>query len=173
MTAEQLGLLFGVAGQREESAFVHDVTTGFTALVDGLAQKSTVVLVFEDLHTLRPMMLDLIERLGAKGARGSRRALVVALARPELLESRPSWGTSSGNSVLVHLDPLSTEESIELVRAAGGDKINDLESAAIAERAGGNPYFIIETTGMLMNQAGVAPARGATASVPRSSTTSR
>ena len=161
VTAERLGLLFGVAGQREESAFVHDVTTGFIALVDGLAQKSTVVLVFEDLHTLRPMMLDLIERLGAKGARGSRRALVVALARPELLESRPSWGTSSGNSVLVHLDPLSSEESIDLVRAAGGDQINDLESAAIAERAGGNPYFIIETTGMLMNQTGAAPARGA------------
>ena len=161
VTAEQLGLLFGVAGQREESAFVHDVTTGFVALVDGLAQKSTVVLVFEDLHTLRPMMLDLIERLGAKGARGSRRALVVALARPELLESRPSWGTSSGNSVLVHLDPLSSADSIELVRAAGGDQINDLESAAIAERAGGNPYFIIETTGMLMNQAGAVPPRGA------------
>jgi class 3 adenylate cyclase/tetratricopeptide (TPR) repeat protein len=161
VTAERLGLLFGVAGQREESAFVHDVTTGFIALVDGLAQKGTVVLVFEDLHTLRPMMLDLIERLGAKGARGSRRALVVGLARPELLEARPSWGTSSGNAVLVHLDPLSSEESIELVRAAGGDKIDDLESAAIAARAGGNPYFIIETTGMLMNEAGSAPARGA------------
>ena len=160
-TAERLGLLFGVAGQREESAFVHDVTTGFIALVDGLAQKGTVVLVFEDVHTLRPMMLDLIERLGAKGARGSRRALIVALARPELLEARPSWGTSSGNAVLVHLDPLSSEESMELVHAAGGDKIDELESAAIAARAGGNPYFIIETTGMLMNEAGVAPARGA------------
>ena len=161
VTAQRLGLLFGVAGQREESAFVHDVTTGFIALVDGLAQRGTVVLLFEDLHTLRPMMLDLIERLGAKGARGSRRALVVALSRPELLEARPSWGTSSGNAVLVHLDPLSSEESMELVRAAGGDKINDLESAAIAARAGGNPYFIIETTGMLMNEAGAAPARGA------------
>ena len=160
-TAQRLGLLFGVAGQREESAFVHDVTTGFIALVDGLAQKGTVVLVFEDVHTLRPMMLDLIERLGAKGSRGSRRILVVALSRPELLDARPSWGTSSGNAVLVHLDPLSSEESMELVHAAGGDKIDDLESAAIAARAGGNPYFIIETTGMLMNEAGAAPARGA------------
>ena len=161
LTAERLGLLFGVAGQREESAFVHDVTSGFVALVDGLAQKGTVLLVFEDLHTLRPMMLDLIERLGAKGARGARRALVVALARPELLDARPSWGTSSGNAILVHLDPLSSQESIELVRAAGGDQIDDLESAVIAERAGGNPYFIIETTGMLMNEAGSAPGRGA------------
>jgi tetratricopeptide (TPR) repeat protein len=160
VTAERLGLLFGVAGQREESAFVHDVTTGFIALVDGLAQKGTVVLVFEDLHTLRPIMLDLIERLGAKGARGSRRVVVVGLARPELLDARPSWGTSSGNSVLVHLEPLSSEESIELVRAAGGDQIDDVESATIAARAGGNPYFIIETTGMLINEAGL-PGHGA------------
>ena len=160
-TTERLALLFGVAGQREESAYVHDVTSGFIALMDGLAQKGTVVLVFEDVHSLRPMMLDLIERLGAKGTRGPRRALVVALARPDLLDARPSWGTSSGNAILVHLDPLSTEESIELVRAAGGNQIDDLESAAIAERAGGNPYFIIETTGMLMSEGGASPGGGA------------
>jgi class 3 adenylate cyclase/tetratricopeptide (TPR) repeat protein len=160
-TVEQLALLFGLAGQREESAFVPDVTAGFVALVDGLAKSSTVVLVFEDVHTLRPVMLDLIERLGAKGSRGPRRALIVALARPELLEVRSSWGSSSGNAVLVRLDPLSTEESIELVRASAGGRIDDVESAAIAERAGGNPYFIIETTGMLMTGGGAGPARGA------------
>jgi class 3 adenylate cyclase/tetratricopeptide (TPR) repeat protein len=163
-TVERLALLFGMARSREESAFVHDVTTGFVALVDGLAQKGAVVLVFEDVHTLRPVMLDLIERLGAKGARGPRRALVLALARSELLEARPSWGSSSGNAVLVRLDPLSTEESIELVRHAGGDQIDEAESAAIAERAGGNPYFIIETTGMLMTDG--AGAAGGAASLP-------
>ena len=161
VTVERLGLLFGLAGRREESAFVHDVTTGFVGLVDGLAQKGTVVLVFEDVHTLRPAMLDLIERLGAKGSRGPRRVLVVALARSELLDARPSWGSSSGNAIMVRLDPLSSEESIELVRAAGGDRIDDAESAAIAERAGGNPYFIIETTGMLMSNGSASPAGGA------------
>jgi class 3 adenylate cyclase/tetratricopeptide (TPR) repeat protein len=159
-TVERLALLFGLAGPREETAFVHDVTTGFAALVDGIAQKGPVVLVFEDVHTLQPVMLDLIERLVAKGARGPRRALVIALARPELLEDRPSWGSSGGNAVLVRLDPLSTEESIELVRHSGGDQIDDAECAAIAERAGGNPYFIIETTGMLMTDAGIGAAGG-------------
>jgi class 3 adenylate cyclase/tetratricopeptide (TPR) repeat protein len=159
-TVERLALLFGVAGRREETAFVHDVTTGFFALVDGLAQKGTVVLVFEDVHTLRPVMLDLIERLGSRANRGPRRALVIALARPELLEVRPSWGSSGGNAVLVRLDPLSIDESIELVRHAGGDQIDDAESAAIAQRAGGNPYFIIETTGMLMDEAGLTAASG-------------
>jgi class 3 adenylate cyclase/tetratricopeptide (TPR) repeat protein len=157
---ERLALLFGMTGKREETAFVHDVTTGFIALIDGLAQKSAVVVMFEDVHTLRPVMLDLIERLGAKGTRGPRRALVVALARPELLEARPSWGSASGNAVLVRLDPLSPEESIELVRAAGGNQIDDSSSATIADRAGGNPYFIIETTGMLMTDGGVG-SRGA------------
>jgi class 3 adenylate cyclase/tetratricopeptide (TPR) repeat protein len=160
-TVERLALLFGMAGRRDESAFVHDVTTGFIALVDGLAQKGTVVLLFEDVHTLKPAMLDLIERVGAKRAQGQRRALVLALARPELLESRPSWGSSSGNAVMVRLDPLSIKQSIELVRHAGGEQIDDSESAAIAERAGGNPYFIIETTGMLMADGAVAPAGGA------------
>src|ERR1035437_9898445 len=78
-TVERLALLFGMAGRREESAFVYDVTTGFIALVDGLAQKGSVVLLFEDVHTLRPVMLDLIERLGAKGSRGPRPAFVLAL----------------------------------------------------------------------------------------------
>ncbi len=162
---ERLALLFGMAGRREETAFVHDVTTGFVSLIDGLAGKSAVVLVFEDVHTLRPVMLDLIERLGAKGPRGPRRTLVLALARPELLDSRPSWGSSSGNAVLVRLDLLSSEESIELVRAAGGDRIDEAGSAEIAARAGGNPYFIIETTGMLMSDGDGGPQGGA-ASLP-------
>ncbi len=160
-TVEKLALLFGLAGQREESAFVHDITAGFLALVDGIAQTSPVALVFEDVHTLRPVMLDLIERLGAKGTRGPRRALIIALARPELLEARPSWASTSGNAVFVRLDPLSPEESVELVRAAGGDQIDEAESAAIAQRAGGNPYFIIETTGMLMTDGATGPAGGA------------
>ncbi len=160
-TVERLALLFGMAGRREESAFVHDVTAGFVALIDGLTQKNTVVLVFEDAHTLRPVMLDLIERLGVKGARGPRRALILVLARPELLIARPSWGSSSGSAVMVRLDPLSMEESIELVRHAGGDQIDDEESTAIAARAGGNPYFIIETTGMLVTEGGSRQTGGA------------
>jgi len=145
---ERLALLFGMAEKREESTFVHDVQAGVIALVDGLARDHPVVLVFEDAHTLKAPMLDLIERLSAKG-HGPRRALVVALARNELLEDRPDWGCNSGNAVLIRLEPLTTEESVRLVRQAGGGRIEDAQAAEIAERTGGNPYFIIETTGML------------------------
>jgi class 3 adenylate cyclase/tetratricopeptide (TPR) repeat protein len=149
LVAERLGLLFGVTDRPEESTFVHRVQAGFVALVDGLARDHPAVLLFEDAHGLRPPMLDLIERLGTPGEGGPRRALVVVLARGELMEQRPSWGAGSGNSALIRLEPLSTEASIQLVRHAGGGRIEDSRAAEIAVRAGGNPYFIIETTGML------------------------
>jgi class 3 adenylate cyclase/tetratricopeptide (TPR) repeat protein len=155
--AERLGLLFGLAAdRRQESAFVQDVQAGFTALIDGLAREHPVLMVFEDAHTLKAPMLDLIERLGSKGRGGPRRALILVLARTELLEERPAWGSSTGNAVLIRLDPLSAEESVHLVRHAAGGPIDERRAAEIARRAGGNPFFIIETTGMLMPTGNVA-----------------
>jgi class 3 adenylate cyclase/tetratricopeptide (TPR) repeat protein len=162
-TADRLALLFGTAEPREESLFVHDVHAGFVGLFDAMSLSNGAVLVFEDAHHLKGPMLDLIERLGSKGHHGPRHAMVLALARTELLERRPAWGSSTGNAVLVRLDPLSTSESIELVRQAGGGSINDAEAAAVADRAGGNPYFIVETTGMLLaDESGSTPARRTT-----------
>jgi tetratricopeptide (TPR) repeat protein len=86
----------------------------------------------------------------------------MALARNELLEERPAWGAGSGNSVLIRLDALSRDESVQLARHAGGGRIEDAAATQIAERAGGNPYFIIETTGMLMPS-----AAGGDGSIPR------
>lgn len=164
-TAQRLALLFGLAEQREEAAFVNDVQAGFIAVVDGLARDHPVLLVFEDAHTFQPPMLDLIERLAAPGRRGPRRALILVLARNEFLELRPNWGSNSGNAVLLRLDPLSREESIHLVRHAGGGHISDPQAEEIAQRAGGNPFFIVEMTGMLVAdpQRGAAGAR---ASIP-------
>jgi class 3 adenylate cyclase/tetratricopeptide (TPR) repeat protein len=159
LIAQRLALLFGLAERPEEAAFVHDVQAGFIAIIDGLARDHPVMMLFEDAHHLKPAMLDLVERLATPGRRGPRRALIVALARNELLEERPDWGSTSGNSVLLRLDRLSPSESINLVRQSGGGRIPEQQANEIAERAGGNPFFIIETTGMLMpNGDGTGPA---------------
>jgi class 3 adenylate cyclase/tetratricopeptide (TPR) repeat protein len=150
LLVERLSLLFGMAERRDQSAFVQDVQAGFVALVDGIAREQAVVLVFEDAHELRPPMLELIERLGSPARGGPRRALVLALARPELLDERPAWGTTTANAVRLRLEPLGTDESIDLARQASGRRIDDAEATEIATRAGGNPFFIIETTGMLL-----------------------
>jgi len=146
---QRLSLLFGLTENRDETAFVPEVQAGFISVIDGLARDHPVLLIFEDVHTLKAPMLDLIERLAVRGL-GPRRALVVALTRNELLEERPTWGGAGGNSVLIRLESLSRDESVQLARHAGGGRIDEVEAMEIAERAGGNPFFIIETTGMLM-----------------------
>src|ERR1700704_3308171 len=97
-TVERLALLFGMAERRDEAAFVNDVQAGFIAVVDGMARDHPVLIVFEDAHTLEAPMLDLIERLDTPGRRGPRRALILALARTELLGDRPDWGRTRGNT---------------------------------------------------------------------------
>jgi class 3 adenylate cyclase/tetratricopeptide (TPR) repeat protein len=150
----RLSLLFGMTKRRDESAFVNDVQAGVIALVDAVAGERPAVLVFEDAHTLKPLMLDLIERLGAPTRDGSRRTMTLALARPELFEQRPAWGSGIVDAVTLRLRPLTTDESIDLVRQSGGGRIDETEAAEIAARAGGNPFFIIETTGMLLPRKG-------------------
>jgi len=164
-TAQRLALLFGLAEQRDETAFVNDVQAGFVAVIDRMARDHPVILVFEDAHSLQPPMLDLIERLAAPGRSGPRRALILALARNDLLELRPSWGSTTGNAVMLRLNPLSREDSIHLVRHAGSGHIGDQQAVEIAERAGGNPFFIIETTGMLLPHSDGTPG-GARKQIP-------
>jgi class 3 adenylate cyclase len=163
-TAQRLALLFGLGESRDETAFVHEVQTGFVATIDGLARDHPVLVVFEDVHMLKAPMLDLIERLGVRGEE-PRRALIIALARSELLDERPGWG-AGGNSVLIRLEALSRDESVQLARHAGGGRIDEVAAMEIAERAGGNPYFIIETTGMLMPSAAGSDGHGSRAVPP-------
>jgi class 3 adenylate cyclase/tetratricopeptide (TPR) repeat protein len=158
--AAGLGLSLGLAEPtRDESAFVQDVQGGFLRLVDGLSSGLPVVLAFEDAHELASPMLDLIERLASTRRRGP--ALILTLARSELYELRPRWGAEASRHTEIVLRPLSRDESVELVHEAGGDRIEEREADAIAERAGGNPFFIVETTGMLLRE-----GRRRTAAVP-------
>jgi tetratricopeptide (TPR) repeat protein len=76
--------------------------------------------------------------------------MVLALARADLVDGRPTWASNTANAVTLRLMPLPIGDSIELVRQAGGGRIGEIEAARIADRAGGNPFFIIETTGMLL-----------------------
>jgi class 3 adenylate cyclase/tetratricopeptide (TPR) repeat protein len=156
--ADRLGLVLEVSPtRRDESAFVQDVQSGFVALIEGLARDTPVVLVFEDVHELRPAMLDLIERFALRTVHDRRKVLVLALARPELLDERPAWGAGAANHSTLRLEPLSAEDAVELVRQAGGGRIAETEAAEIAARAGGNPFFIVETTGMLLRPDGAPP----------------
>jgi tetratricopeptide (TPR) repeat protein len=102
-------------------------------------------------------MLDLIERLAAVPKQDAAPVLVLAAGRPELLEIRPSWGAAAANAVRVRIEPLSDSESVDLARQAAGGRLRDNTPERIADRAGGNPFFIIETTGMLLHMEDTLP----------------
>jgi tetratricopeptide (TPR) repeat protein len=160
LVVERLGLLFGETEGREATSFVQDVQAGFLALIDGLAAQGPVILVFEDVHMLRPPMLDLVERIARGrhrvrgGPAGPGAVLTLAMARPELLDERPAWGTGAANAVRLHLEPLGIDEATSLADQAAGARIDRHAAERIARRTGGNPFFIVETTGMLMGAEG-------------------
>jgi hypothetical protein len=71
------------------------------------------VIGFDDVQWAEPTFLDLVEHV----ADWSRDApiLIVCVARPELLELRPGWGGGKLNATTVLLEPLSGEETDELI----------------------------------------------------------
>ena len=73
-----------------------------------MAAQAPVVLVFVDLHWADQGLLDFVEDLLA-WARTSP-IFVVALARPELLERRPDWGSGVRSVTRINLEPLAEAE---------------------------------------------------------------
>jgi class 3 adenylate cyclase/tetratricopeptide (TPR) repeat protein len=126
-----------------------EVRTGLQALIEGMGRKTPVVMVFEDMQQARPDLLDLIEEM----LRQTRHSplVVVCVARDELIEARPGWGGGIPDAVALRLDPLGPDEARDLVFAAG-EPLDDEVAERIARQAGGNPFFIIETTGMLLQR---------------------
>jgi class 3 adenylate cyclase/tetratricopeptide (TPR) repeat protein len=125
-----------------------EVRAGLLDLLDGMTRTGAVVMVFEDLHRAQPELLDLLEQL----MRRSRRLplLAMCVARDELLERREGWGGGVPDAVMLRLDPLGDRDAIDLAQAAG--EVDEGTAVRIARHAGGNPFFIIETTGMLLQE---------------------
>ena len=149
--AAQLGLALGLGeGGREGRRYrAAELRNGLVRLLEGLTVRGPVVLVFEDLQAARPTLFDLIDQLLA----GIRRlpVLVVAAARDSLLEARPGWASGHGDAVTIRLESLAPEEGAELAQVAAGS-LDEATARRVATQTGGNPFFIVETTGMLMQE---------------------
>jgi class 3 adenylate cyclase/tetratricopeptide (TPR) repeat protein len=155
-TQLQLALGVGTEAAEERRYRMAEIRSGFLTLLEGLSRRGPIVLVFEDLHLVRPELLDLI----AEVARGGRRLplMLLCLARDTLLETRPGWGGGLTEATTLRLDLLTLSEAADLAMAAG-ESLDQQTAERIAEQAGGNPFFIVEITGMLLEQ-GASPARG-------------
>jgi class 3 adenylate cyclase len=140
--ADHLSILLGL----DPAKSVPDRETLFFSVrgfVEAVAAEQPTLLVFEDLHWADPSLLDLVEMLSARLRDVP--VLVLVLARPELLDARPSWGGGLPSYTALPLQPLDEDESRELameVLAAANRGDAEERAALFAATAEGNPLFI-------------------------------
>jgi DNA-binding SARP family transcriptional activator len=81
--------------------------------LEALAGTRPLVLVLEDVHWAEPTFLDLVEYVSEWSAKEP--LLLLAVARPELLERRPQWALPSATRTVVDLEPLPDADARKLV----------------------------------------------------------
>jgi class 3 adenylate cyclase len=117
---------------------------------ESMARRRPLVLVFDDIHWGEATFLDLIDHM-ADWTRDAP-VLLIAMARPELLEKRAAWGGGKHWVTTMQLEPLSEVESEELVASLLGRADLPAEFRAhISHAAEGNPLFVEELLGKLID----------------------
>ncbi|MBA3364821.1 MAG: AAA family ATPase [Actinobacteria bacterium] len=148
-----------VVGLRDEVAGSEETFWGVRRFFEALAREQPLVVIFQDIHWAEPTLLDLIEYMG-RWSRGVP-ILVLSLARPELHETRPSWGAGAPHALSLTLDPLSAPESVELVgNLLGKERLDEASAARIVEPAEGNPLFVQEMLRMLVDEGALERSAG-------------
>ncbi len=154
--ASHLGALLGLEPLREV-AERQALFRSARLFLEALANHKPTLLVFEDLQWADPSLLDLVEHLASR-VRDSP-LMILALARPELLDDRPGWGAGLPAYTALPLQPLDADESHELARrllARTTPQITEATAARLAATGEGNPLFIEELVAALAEQPGPA-----------------
>jgi class 3 adenylate cyclase/tetratricopeptide (TPR) repeat protein len=134
--------------------------TAWLRFLEAIATERPLVMVVEDLHWADPVLLDFLDHLLANARAVP--LLVVATARPELLERRPSWGGHR-----VQLPPLTDAETAQLTTTLLGRSLLPAEvQALLLDRAGGNPLYAEEFVRLLTDR-GLLVTDGATVRLAR------
>ena len=141
-----LGPLVGVGGEVELGPEREEAFGAWRQFFEELADERPLVLVFEDLHWADDGVLDFVDHLVDWATAVP--ILVVATARPELLERRPGWGGGKRNATTVSLSSLSEEDTAVLLASLETD-LSEQAQAMLLQRAGGNPLYAEEFARML------------------------
>jgi class 3 adenylate cyclase len=115
---------------------------------EAMAEQRPLVLVFEDLHWADDDLLDLVDYLVEWASDVS--LLVVATARPELLERRPGWGGGKRNAATISLSPLDDDDTARLIADLLESPVLPAETQSeLLAHAGGNPLYAEQFARML------------------------
>jgi class 3 adenylate cyclase/tetratricopeptide (TPR) repeat protein len=126
-----------------------DLFAAWRLFFERLADAEPTALVFEDMQWADDSLLDFIDYL-LEFSRESR-LFVLTLARPELHESRPTWGAGRRNFTSLYLEPLPAA-AMEALLSGLVPGLPDEVRNQILERAEGVPLYAVETVRMLLDR---------------------
>jgi DNA-binding SARP family transcriptional activator/tetratricopeptide (TPR) repeat protein len=132
-TLAAIGLL-GEPVKPEETAWA------VRRLLERVARARPLVVVVDDVHWAGPTLLDLLEHVAAFSSGAP--ILLVCIARPELLESRPAWAVPHPSRSQLVLDRLPNAQARRLVGAVAADGLESQVASRIVDTAEGNPLFL-------------------------------
>ena len=135
--------LQAVTTPADTSAPSTEVFWAVRRLLERISERRPLLVAFEDLHWAEPTMLDLVEYIAAF-ATGP--LVLLCIARPELLETRPSLAGTR-----LDLEHLSDRETTELVGALGIDDTDLVQR--ITSTSEGNPLFAEQLAAMMADSA--------------------
>jgi class 3 adenylate cyclase/tetratricopeptide (TPR) repeat protein len=135
--------------EERHAAEKEDLFGAWRLFFERLADSETTVLVFEDMHWADPSLFDFVEYL-LEWSR-DHALFVVTLARPDMLERRPTWGAGSRTFSAISLEPLSEQAMEDLLRGLVPGLPEELRSRILAH-AEGVPLYAVETVRMLLDQ---------------------
>jgi class 3 adenylate cyclase len=140
--------LVGVAGEVDETRDRRaEAFSAWRRFLEELAEERPLVLVFEDLHWADDTLLEFVDYL-ADWVSGVP-MLLVATARPELLDRRPDWGGGKRNATTLSIGALSNEETAKLLPLLPAET-----QQLVLERAEGNPLYVAEFARMVVERPG-------------------
>lgn len=126
-------------------------------LFSALAQQQPVALQLEDIHWADTESLDTLEYL-LQTLPAVTPLFGLWLARPTLLEQRPSWNRQPNHACLT-LKPLSAYDSAQLAHEIlqKVPQWRDTLQATIVQNAAGNPFYLEELVKMLIDERVIVP----------------
>ena len=115
-------------------------------LLEIVAERGPVIVVFDDLHWAEPVLLDLLVDV-ATNVEGP--VLCVCMARFELLERRQDWERECPTTIA--LRPLSDRDTYAIVDQLVGEALPPELRRRLVELAAGNPLFVEQMLHMLVD----------------------
>jgi class 3 adenylate cyclase len=123
-----------------------EIGWAFRRMLEAIAVRQPLVVVFDDIQWGEEAFLDLIEQVVVLAAHAPIHLL--CLSRPELLDRRPGWGG------ILRLAPLADADAERLIDARlAGRALEHQSRLQILAAAGGNPLFVEEMAAMLLESA--------------------